>query len=294
MMRGPRGAEEQEGATHVAEENFRYTSAPERRNRLVQVIEEQGYCTIAELSRSLAVSEMTVRRDVLRLVEEGRVRGFRGGVGLLSRQEFGGSDYRSRDVKMGEAKLAIARRAVAMVAVDSVIAVDAGTTANHVAALLPSDRNTSVVTHSFSVVSSLLNNSGVEVMCLGGNLHQESLSFDGPATLSAISNLHVQDFFLGASAVSERGAFCGNAYDAITKRALIEVSERVVLLADSTKFLTTAMVKICSWEAIDLVVIDDGITEEQRMMLEKHGVDVDVVPVERDPSVLALESGVVS
>src|SRR5215475_12452831 len=94
------------------EERFRYTSAPERREKLVQYIADQGYCTIAALSEALGVSEMTIRRDVLRLVELGRVRGFRGGVGAVSRQDIIGSDYAYRDLKMGAAKEAIARAAI--------------------------------------------------------------------------------------------------------------------------------------------------------------------------------------
>lgn len=263
--------------TDVVEETFRYTSAPERRERLLQFIDEQGYCTIAELSLAFAVSEMTIRRDVLKLVDQGKVRGFRGGVGSVSRHELAGSDYRVRDVTMGDEKHAIGERAVALVAPGSVIAIDAGTTANQFAQLLPDDRSLRVVTNSFPVVASLVGNAGVEVICLGGVLHPESLSFDGPATLAGIANLQIQTLFLAASGVSERGAFCANGFDAITKRALIEVSERVVLLADSSKFANPAMVKICDWDPIDRIIVDDGITDEQRQMLVQRGVEVDAV-----------------
>lgn len=256
------------------EENFRYTSAPERRDRLVQFISEQGYCTIAELSRAFAVSEMTIRRDVLRLSEQGRVRGFRGGVGSLTRSDLKGSDFQFRDLKMGAAKSAIAERALQMVEQDSVIAIDAGTTTKEMAALLPTDRNLQVVTHSFPVISAMIGNAGAEVICLGGTLHPESLSFDGPATLAAISNLQIGTLFLAASGLSERGAFCGNGFDAITKRALIEVAERVVLLADSSKFEISAMVKICDWGEIDRIIIDDGLSEDYARMLESHEIDV--------------------
>ena len=263
----------------MVEENFRYKSAPERRQRLLQFIAEQGYCTIAELSRAVAVSEMTIRRDVMRLVEEGRVRGFRGGVGSLSPQDTLGSDYRFRDQRMGEAKRAIALKAIDLVDGGSVIALDAGTTANQVAAFLPTDQDLKVVTHSFPVVSSLAGNAGVEVTCLGGTLHRESLSFDGTANLAAISNLQVETLFLAASGISERGAFCANGFDAITKRALIAVAEHVVLLADSLKFLSSAMVKICDWDAIDQIITDDGINEEQERMLRGHNVKITKVNV---------------
>src|ERR1700733_12915602 len=230
------------------EDAFRYTSAPERRQRLVVYITEQGYCTIAELSRIFGVSEMTIRRDVSKLVEQGEVRGFRGGVGSLTRQD--------------------------LVGMNSIVALDAGTTAAQLAPMLPTDRNLCVITHSFPVLSELAGHPGTEVICLGGTLHPESLSFDGPATLSAISNLHVELLFLAATGLGERGVFCGNGYDAITKRALIDVSERVVLMADSSKFETQAMVRVCGWDAIDTIIVDSGIGEGQRRLLMQHGVNV--------------------
>ena len=256
------------------EDAFRYTSAPERRQRLVVYITEQGYCTIAELSRIFGVSEMTIRRDVSKLVEQGEVRGFRGGVGSLTRQDLVGSDYRLRDLKMGAAKQAIARAAVDLIGMNSIVALDAGTTAAQLAPMLPTDRNLCAITHSFPVLSELAGHPGTEVICLGGTLHPESLSFDGPATLSAISNLHVELLFLAATGLGERGVFCGNGYDAITKRALIDVSERVVLMADSSKFETQAMVRVCGWDAIDTIIVDSGIGEGQRRLLMQHGVNV--------------------
>jgi DeoR family transcriptional regulator, aga operon transcriptional repressor len=258
-------------------ERFTYSSAPERRERIVQFVTDQGYCTITELSTLFAVSEMTIRRDVSRLVRDGKLRGFHGGVGSLSPQEMTGRDYSDRDLAMADAKRAIAERAIAMISSNAVIAIDAGTTATQFASLLPLERGTRVVTHSLSAVSVLAGAGDIEVNCLGGVLHPESLSFAGPSTLAAISNLQVETMFLAASGLNDRGAFCGTGFDAITKRALIEVSEHVVLLADSSKFATSAMVKICGWDAIDTVVMDSGITEEQKAMLVEKGVALEIV-----------------
>ncbi len=258
-------------------ERFTYSTAPERRDRVVQFVTDQGYCTVTELSRLFGVSEMTIRRDVSRLVRDGKLRGFHGGVGSLSPQEMLGRDYGDRDQTMAEAKRAIAERAVAMVKPRSVIAIDAGTTGTQFASLLPADRAVRVITHSLTAVSALAGVGDIEVNCLGGVLHSESMSFAGPSTLSAISNLQIETMFLAASGVNERGAFCANGFDAITKRALIEVSSHVVLLADSSKFTTAAMVKICGWDAIDTVVIDAGINDEQTEMLRQYGIAIEVV-----------------
>jgi len=268
----------------VTGEAFRYGSALERRERLLQFIAEQGYCTTAELSAAFRVSEMTIRRDVLKLVKGGKVRGFRGGVGSLPPQDMTGSDYQFRNVTNAGAKHAIAGEALGLIEANTVIAIDAGTTAARLAQLLPEDLSLKVITNSFPAVASLLGNTGVEVICLGGALHPESLSFDGPTTLAGIQNLHIDTLFLGASGLSARGAFCANGFDAITKRALIEVSERVILVADSSKFSASAMVKICNWDVIHRLIVDDGITPEKHQMLDQLGVDVDVVAVEAEES----------
>jgi DeoR/GlpR family transcriptional regulator of sugar metabolism len=257
----------------TATERFTYTSAPERRDRIVQFVTERGYCTITELSQLFDVSEMTIRRDVSRLVSDDKLRGFHGGVGSLAPQVTLGRDYSQRDLSMAEEKRAIALEASELAERESVIAIDSGTTASRIASFLPG-KKLRVITNSLPVVSSLAGLPGVEVICLGGVLYPESLSFAGPATLSTISYLHVDTLFLSANGLNERGAFCSTGLDAITKRALIEVAERVVLVADSSKFSTSAMVKACGWDAIDAMVTDSGITEEQRSMLAQNDVQV--------------------
>jgi DeoR family transcriptional regulator, aga operon transcriptional repressor len=258
-------------------ERFTYSSAPERRDRIVQFVTDQGYCTITELSSLFAVSEMTIRRDVSRLVAAGALRGFHGGVGSHSPQEMLGRDYSDRDQTMAAAKRAIAERAASMVKPNSVIAVDAGTTGAQFASVLPRDVGTRVVTHSLAVVNILEDRGDIEVNCLGGVLHTDSRAFSGPSTLAAISSLQVETLFLAASGLSDRGAFCATGFDAITKRALIEVSAHVVLLADSSKFETSAMVKVCDWDAIDTIVIDSAVTAAQQEMLAQKGVAIEIV-----------------
>jgi len=135
------------------------------------------------------VSEMTVRRDVSGLVRFGKLRGFHGGIGSLSPEDMLGSDYADRDLAMADAKRAIAARATEFVREDSVIAIDAGTTAIRMTSVLPRDKRLHVVTQSFPVVSALVGSADTEVICLGGVLHRETLSFDGVSTLAAKKNV---------------------------------------------------------------------------------------------------------
>lgn len=270
-----------------SDSRFAYTSASQRRDRLAQFVVEQGYCTVAELSFRFAVSEMTIRRDVAKLVTDGRLRAFHGGVGSVSPVDIIGVDYSDRDLKMAEAKRAIAVRALDHVRPGAVVGIDAGTTATQLASLLPPDQHLKAITPSLPAINALARNSGIDlVTCLGGDLHVDSLSFAGSATLASIANLHIDTLFLAASGLNNRGAFCGNSFDAITKRALIDVADTVVLIADSSKFLTSAMVRICAWDSVDILIVDDAITADEEAMLTGAGVTVDRVAARTSPAVL--------
>lgn len=261
-------------------DGMRYGSAPERRARLLQIVEEQGFSSTTELMVALGVSDMTVRRDAQKLAEEGRVRIVHGGVSMLPTFDLQGSrQYEERAGLMAAAKLAIARTAAARVHEDEVIAIDAGTSAREVARALPTTLPLTVVTHSASAIADLMGRPSTTLIALGGMLHHETLSFDGPLVVDAISELQVDTFYLAASGVGPRGVFCANDFDAVTKRALIDIAARVVLILDSSKFHASAMVLVCDFSFVDEVLVDDGISADDLAMLQAAGVTVTIVSV---------------
>ncbi|HVX47002.1 MAG TPA: DeoR/GlpR family DNA-binding transcription regulator, partial [Mycobacteriales bacterium] len=134
-----------------------------------------------------------------------------------------------------------------------------------------------VVTPSLPVMVELLSHPGVQVHGLGGDLHPVTQSFAGPATVAAIGELRVERLFLAANGIRGTGVYCGNGFDAVVKRALIDIADEVVLLADSSKFQTTAMVRICPLETIQRVVVDSAITPEQQRTLAAAGAELQVV-----------------
>lgn len=253
---------------------LRYRSAPSRRRRIQELVQEQGYCTTAELAVAFDVSEMTIRRDVARLVAEGAVRDVHGGASVVGPQELRGADYGLRRQSVPTVKNAIARRALELLPEHGAIAIDSGSTAFEFASCLPTGRRLQVVTHSLPALTALAENEDIEVVSLGGTLQHISQSFAGPMTLAALAEMRVSTFFLAASGITERGVYCGSDFDAVTKRALMNVADEVVLLTDSTKFATTAMVRTCTLDAVSRVVVDDGITDEWKDRFAAAGVRV--------------------
>lgn len=191
-----------------------------------------------------------------------------GGVSVLPQSELMGSgEYEDRATRMASTKLALGRAAAALVGEGEVVIVDAGTTAREVARALPEVQLT-VITHSAPVVADLLMRPSMSLISLGGQLHRDTLSFDGPHVSAAIEQLQADIFFLTASGIGSRGVFCANDFDAVTKRAMIAIAARVVLVVDSSKFGASAMVQVCRFADVDTVVVDDALGDEGRAMLD--------------------------
>lgn len=246
-----------------------YAASHARRTHVLRVVEEQGYCTIAELSRAFGVSEMTIRRDIQRLERDGNLRSVHGGVTTLAPAAMVGTDFRARAGRMRKPKAAIALRALDYLPESGAVAIDAGTSTLELAKMIPLDRRLQVVTHSLAAVNALLWHGQVEVTCLGGRLNPQSQSFGGLSTSAAIEELHVRTFFLAASGITPNGVYCGTDFEAVTKRGLVKAADQVVLLADSSKFRTSAMVRACSLEDVQVIITDDGVAAEQLAYLEE-------------------------
>jgi DeoR family transcriptional regulator, aga operon transcriptional repressor len=248
---------------------------PDRRTRLLATVREQGFCTIAELSRVFGVSEMTIRRDVRLLVREGRLRAVHGGV--TARPPVPGPAAAPGPGP----EQAIAARVLELLPGRGAVAFDSGPLPRAVAELLPPGTPLQAVSASLPVISALSGRDGIDVIGLGGSLRRDSLDFAGPATVAAVRELRVRTLLLGAVAVTTEGVYCADHTDASVKQALLAVADEVVLLAESARFGGSALVRACALAEVDVLVTDDGLTTGYRSALRAHGVRVLTVPLPR-------------
>jgi DeoR/GlpR family transcriptional regulator of sugar metabolism len=260
-------------ATNAKDTRLRYESAPARRERILDLVRESGFCVVSEVAKSLGVSEMTVRRDFRELADMGLVRQVHGGVSALT-SASGPIDFRLRAVENQGAKRAIAKAAVGLLEPGSVVAFDAGTTTLEVARQLPEGIRLTVVTHSLPTMSTLAGRSSIEIIGVGGQLHNETQAFAGAMTVRSINEVRVQTALLAATSVRDGAMWCTNTFDAETKQALLASSDRVVLLVDSSKFSATSVMRVGGLDGVHTVVTDDGVAEQTVRQLERSGTSV--------------------
>jgi DeoR/GlpR family transcriptional regulator of sugar metabolism len=263
-------------------------SGERRRSRILDHIRQNGYGSQGELARLLGVSEMTIRRDGRRLAVEGLVHAVRGGI-LAVGEPTVGIDFRLREHRHPNTKRAIARAALGMIDSGTTIALDAGTTTLELARLLVPPLQLKVVTSSLPAINVLAGRPDIETIGLGGTLSSELQHFTGPLTLTALRHLHVDQVFLAATAVSKGAMYCNVMWDAEIKRALIELGDEVVLLADSSKFSMTAIARVASLAAVRTVVVDDLIAPSELESIRAAGIRVVTVPATPEPDEASAE-----
>jgi DeoR/GlpR family transcriptional regulator of sugar metabolism len=173
-------------------------------------------------------------------------------------------------------KQAIAGAAAQLVRDGTAIGLTAGTTTWHLAARLTDVADLIVVTNSIRICETLLaiERSDLTVMLIGG-IRTPSDALVGPLAVQALATLHLDQVFLGVHGMTERAGFTTpNIHEADTNRAFVEASQRLVVVADHSKWNTVGLASIAPLAAAHTVVTDDGLDAAAIETLRAHVDDV--------------------
>jgi DeoR/GlpR family transcriptional regulator of sugar metabolism len=262
-------------------QNVANLSQQERMQEVLRMLETRDAVHVAELSKAFAVSEVTVRSDLAQLARQGLVARVRGGVRALERgQAELGFDFRLRlEV---ERKQAIARAAAAMVGEGEAIALDSSTTAYYLALELRTKKELVVVTNGLLIASALADAPGISVLVTGGMLRLQAMSLVGELGAEALRTTRISKGFLGARGVSlDAGLMDLNPDEVRIKREMASVCERVIGIADGSKWHRTALLPFVGPEQVHAIVTDTGAPAEHVEAWQARGVEiVRVDPVE--------------
>jgi DeoR/GlpR family transcriptional regulator of sugar metabolism len=256
--------------------------AAQRHKLIVEELRRRGAVRVSELTELLAVSEMTVRRDLDALAAAGLLEKVHGGAtfrGGLSAEEPGFEAKSHRQLKEKEA---IARAAARLIEPGQSIGVTAGTTTWRLAHHLSLVPDLTVVTNSIQVANVLYREPRQDLtVVLTGGMRTPSDALVGPIALTAIRSLHLDMLFLGVHGISaDAGLTTPNLLEAETDRALVTASERLVVVADHTKWGVVGISTIAQLGEADTVITDAGLHPEALAVLREQVGDVLVAPMQ--------------
>lgn len=247
--------------------------ADERRRLILQILENKGFVSLPQLGELVDASDSTIRRDLEVLDGIGQIRRTRGGAAYVGESL---TSFDVRQTKAPEQKEHIAEAAAALVEDGETVILDGGTTTLEVARKL-AGRSLQVVTNSIPIVNALVNSPQTELIVIGGFLYPKTGVNLGPIAVAALESIHARRLFISVGGITVASLYNSNALLVETERQMIEAAEEVIVVSDSSKLGHPALALLCSLQTVDRLIIDDGITEEWRHIIQRAGVELTVV-----------------
>ena len=241
---------------------------------MVRLLRERGQVSVAELSQQLSVSEMTTRRDLEVLEQEGLARRYHGGAVTTVSRSFE-TPYAARAYDRQPQKRAIGQRAAELVMPGETVIVDAGTTAVEVARALRDRANLLVCPLGLQAAVLLADRPGIRLLVPGGEVRPGEQMFVGQVTRGVIAGLRFDTYVMAVGGASRDDGFTDFSLDDVAvKQAALRSARRCVVACDSAKIGKVGFARVGGLGVAATLVTDAGLAEADRTWLTEAGLDV--------------------
>jgi DeoR/GlpR family transcriptional regulator of sugar metabolism len=242
----------------------------ERRQRVLDLVSRQGFASLTELAQTIQVSESTIRRDLDYLGHRGLLKRTHGGA-MVAGDEAALPALEERSARQIEEKRQIARAAAARIRDGDAVLLDGGTTTLEVARLLVG-RPLQIVTNSLPIANLFASSRETDLILLGGYIYPKTGVALGPLTVAMLPDIHVHQTIMSVGGITAKGLFNSNVLLVETERQMMRCADEVVVVADHTKLGRQALAFLCELSVIDTLIVDSGLTAEQRALVDQADV----------------------
>lgn len=236
-----------------------------------QLFSNQEFVDIDQLCRDLGISRSTVRRDLIEMEKRGLLRRVHGGAISLKAHEEA-LDFRALSTSCQEEKTRIGKAAAKLIQDGQTIIIGGGSTAVEVARNLV-DRPIQVITNSIPVAEIFWDCRQVEVTFTGGYLYPRLGVQLGPICERMLSAVAADVLIMGVRGITESGLSDTNTLIVGSIKKMIEVSRKVIVVADHTKFGSEGMIHLAELDVLDISVSDSELNHAYRNLLGAHNVE---------------------
>ena len=247
--------------------------AVERRNLILEKLQDEKKVVVSELSILFDVSEETIRRDLDKLDKEGLATKSYGGA-VLNENTSLDMPFNVRKKRNMRGKQVIAEMVSELVQEGEHIIVDPSTTAVAIVKALKNRKRLTVITNSIEVLVELSDVTGWDVICTGGTLRENYLALVGPKATDVIASFHADKVILSCKGIDmDKGITDANEMFSQVKQMMLKSAKQRILAVDCTKFDNVAFSRICELSAIDMVVTDVRPSREWMEYFAEKGIE---------------------
>ena len=251
--------------------NSQPRNTQQRRHTIMQLLQQQGEVSVEQLVLLFETSEVTIRKDLTALETSGFLLRRYGGAILMPKEIM---DENEND-ELSERKLVIAKAAAERIRDHNRIIVDSGSTTAALIRQLNRKQGLVVMTNSLSVATELraLENEPTLLMT-GGTWDTRSESFQGKVAEQVLRSYDFDQLFIGADGIDlARGTTTFNELVGLSQ-VMAEVSREVIVMVESQKIGRKMPNLELTWQQIDVLITDNGLSEQDKQAILAHGVEV--------------------
>lgn len=242
-----------------------------RINQIMELLALNGKVEVNELSATLGVSQVTIRKDLADMENLGIIKREHGFAVISSRDDING-----RIAYHYEQKCKIAEKAALLVKDGETIMIESGSCCALMAeALAETKKNLSIITNSAFIADYIRKKSDFEIIMLGGTYQHDSQVMVGPMVRQCAKNFWVEKYFIGIDGYSDRTGFTNqDQMRAQAVRDMSEQAEKVIVLTESEKFLKHGTVPMNISENVKTIITDSKLTVEIKEKFSNKGIEL--------------------
>lgn len=246
----------------------------QRKEKILELLQEDGSAKVADLARIFKVTEVTIRQDLEKLEREGLVVREHGGVHLKNVENQVRNFSLIHQENLKEKEL-IAQKCLEFIYPGDTIILDSGSTTTEIAKKIVHIKGLTVITNALNIALMLGANPNIEVIMTGGEFKPPTLSLTGQKAADFFKGLNVQKLFLATAGISlKSGLTYPSISDLVVKKAMIDAADTTYLVADSTKIGKSAFASLGALSLIDYIITDEGIEEKHKQVFKENEIEL--------------------
>ncbi len=248
----------------------------ERIEEIAEILDKRGKMTLEQLEEVFpSVSQMTLRRDLFQLEEDGRIIRIRGGaMSVKEVQKVSGEAYTKKTTINTDAKIVIAQKAANLIDEGSSVFIDGGTTAMYLSKELP-DIKCNIFTNGIAVAMELAQKKHPDITVVGGQLMKDNLSTSSPASKDYFELTNFEIAIVSATAFTiEQGFSCNSMVESDLLKSVFKKARNVYMMLDSSKIGKINPYTFARLDDIDVLITDDHFPKEYKELFEKNNIVV--------------------
>jgi DeoR family transcriptional regulator, aga operon transcriptional repressor len=248
----------------------------QRRRNLLDLVDQQGQVTVAEMVKRFSISAVTVRGDLDALASLGAVVRSHGGAvrRLEATQDY---PLRAKETLHRDEKVRIGKAAAELVEPGETIILDSGTTTAEIARHLKrlKMQPLTVITNALNIAIELADSPGISLIMIGGLLRPVSCSFVGPQAEAMMNEFHANRLFLAVDGFDlENGPSTPDVLEAQLNNVMIRSAREVNVVTDFSKLGRRSVSRIGPFNRIRRLITDHRAPQEFTEGLRKSGIEV--------------------